>query len=161
MAGRKKKLKILVDTCVWLDLARDYREQPVIAALADLIKARKIELILPQIVIDEFHRNKPRVVAETQRSLQSHFRLVREAVNRFGDDTSKIEILRGLSEIDHVIAIKGEAVNDSFKRIEELFRTAVQLEMTDAVKQRVTDRAIEKKAPYHRDKNSVADAILI
>jgi hypothetical protein len=32
-------LHLLVDTCVWLDLAKDYREQPVISALQDLIAA--------------------------------------------------------------------------------------------------------------------------
>ncbi len=31
-------LKLLVDTCVWLDLAKDYREQPVIGAIEDLLK---------------------------------------------------------------------------------------------------------------------------
>lgn len=30
-------IRLLVDTCVWLDLAKDYRDQPVISALEDLI----------------------------------------------------------------------------------------------------------------------------
>ena len=38
--------KLLVDTCVWLDLARDYRQEPIIRALEDLILAHDIELIL-------------------------------------------------------------------------------------------------------------------
>ena len=31
-------LKLAVDTCVWLDLAKDYRLEPVVSALEDLIK---------------------------------------------------------------------------------------------------------------------------
>ena len=96
--------KLLVDTCVWLDLARDYRQEPIIRALEDLIQAHDIELILPQIVIDEFERNRKRVIDETRRSLRSHFRIVREAINRFGDDASKPETLKRLNEIDHPAA---------------------------------------------------------
>jgi hypothetical protein len=36
-----KPFTVLVDTCVWLDLARDYREQPVIAALEDTLSPRQ------------------------------------------------------------------------------------------------------------------------
>ncbi|WP_369721326.1 PIN domain-containing protein [Bradyrhizobium sp. LLZ17] len=67
--------RLLIDTSVWLDLAKDYREQPIISALEDLVAAGEIELIVPQIVVDEFDRNKARVVDEARRSLQSHFRL--------------------------------------------------------------------------------------
>jgi hypothetical protein len=37
---------------------KDYREQPVIGALEDLVAAGEIELIVPQIVVDEFNRNR-------------------------------------------------------------------------------------------------------
>jgi hypothetical protein len=40
-------LKLLIDTCVWLDLAKDYRQQPVISALEDLVAAEGIELLVP------------------------------------------------------------------------------------------------------------------
>ena len=79
-------LKLLVDTSVWLDLAKDYRQQPVIAALEDLVAAGEIELIVPQVLLDEFARNKERVAIDATRSLQSHFNLVRDAVNRFGEE---------------------------------------------------------------------------
>jgi hypothetical protein len=118
-------------------------------------------LVVPQIVLDEFERNKARVIKETQRSLQSHFRMVREAVDRFGEDASKAETLKGLNEVDHMIVIKGEAVNDSITRIEKLLKAFPAVTTTDAIKQRVTERAIAKKAPYHRERNSVGDAILI
>lgn len=41
--------KILVDTCVWLDLAKDYRNQPVISALEDFVENNVVELVVPQI----------------------------------------------------------------------------------------------------------------
>jgi hypothetical protein len=154
-------LYLLVDTCVWLDLAKDYREQPVISALEDLISVREIELVVPQIVLNEFRRNKARVIEDARRSLQSHFRLVREAVNRFGDNEYRASTLQALNEVDHKIITGSESVLDSVDRIETLLTAKPPLITSDAIKQRVTERALGGLAPYHRAKNSVGDAILI
>ncbi|WP_454825854.1 PIN domain-containing protein [Paraburkholderia xenovorans] len=154
-------IQLVVDTCVWLDLAKDYREQPVIAALEDLIESGEVELIVPQQVLDEFDRNKTRIIEEARRGLQSHFRLVRQAVNRFGDDPRKADLLAGLNEVDHRIGVDGDAVGESIEHIDRLLRGVPALPTSDAVKQRVTERALAKKAPYHRAKNSVGDAIIV
>ncbi|CAB3735571.1 PIN domain-containing protein [Paraburkholderia rhynchosiae] len=55
-------IRLSVDTCVWLDLGKDYREQPVIAAVEDLVSSGDFELIVPQLVLDEFDRNKARII---------------------------------------------------------------------------------------------------
>jgi predicted nucleic acid-binding protein len=94
-------LHLLVDTRVWLDLAKDYREQPVVSALEDLVATRQIKLVVPRVVLDEFSRNKGRLIEDARRSLQSHFRLVREAVNRFGEDKYRSAALAALNEVDH------------------------------------------------------------
>lgn len=154
-------MRLVVDTCVWLDLAKDYREQPIIAALENLIERGQLKVIVPQQVLDEFDRNKARVTEEARRGLQSHFRLVRQAVSRFGDEERKADLLAGLNEVDHQIGVDGDLVGESMERIDRLLRSVPALATSDAVKQRVTERALTKKAPYHRAKNSVGDAILI
>lgn len=88
-------IKLLIDTCVWLDLAKDYRDQPVIRALEDLVESGQVALIVPQQVLDEFERNKARIIEDARRGLQSHFRLVRQAVNQFGGDERKADLLAG------------------------------------------------------------------
>ena len=37
-------LRLLIDTCVWLDMAKDYRHQPTLAALEQLIEANEASL---------------------------------------------------------------------------------------------------------------------
>ena len=54
--------KLLIDTSVWLDLANDCRLAAVLKAVEDLIKAGTIELIMSQIVLDEFARSRDRLV---------------------------------------------------------------------------------------------------
>ncbi|MBZ9703245.1 MULTISPECIES: PIN domain-containing protein [unclassified Mesorhizobium] len=154
-------LRILVDTSVWLDLAKDWRSQSVLTTARELFSARAIDLVVPDIVREEFARNKDRVAAEARRSLQSHFRLVRDAVDRFGEDAYKMETLRSLNEVDQRIAMKGEAVNDSIDWIEQLLSSGLRKPATKAIKERVTERALAGLAPYHRSKNSVGDAILV
>src|SRR5207237_3222578 len=149
------------DTCVWFDLAKDYRQQPVISALEDLVASGEVELLVPEVVLDEFERHKKRVAMDATRSLQSHFSLVRDAVNRFGNGSDKAAILKALNEVDYAAVVKGEAVTASIDRIEKLLSSVPALPTTDAVKARVTDRAIAQRAPYHRSKNSVGDAVII
>ena len=83
------KLHLLIDTSVWLDLAKDYRQLPILDVLSAMSKADELALILPRIVVDEFERNKERVIAESKRSLSSHFKLVREAIVQFAPEAAR------------------------------------------------------------------------
>src|SRR3954468_889445 len=96
-------IKLLVDTCVWLGLARDHRQQPLLSALEELIRAGEVSIILPQTVVDEFDRNKGRIVEESARSHSAIFRRVKDAVAQFGEERTRSVVLQHLNEIDHRI----------------------------------------------------------
>ena len=64
--------KILIDTCVWIDLAKDYHQTVLLGALEELIRHKEVALILPRTVVDEFARNKARVIEESSRSSLQH-----------------------------------------------------------------------------------------
>lgn len=152
---------MLIDTSVWLDLAKDYRQLPILDALAAMKEAGELTLILPRIVVDEFERNKERVVAESRRSLSGHFKLVREALLKFAPEEGRKMALDQLNDVDHRIAASGEAMSDAIDLIEKLFASTEKTVLTDAVKARAADRAINKVAPFHRQRNGIDDAILI
>ena len=44
---------ILIDTCVWLDLAKDNRQGPVIGVVEEMVKQKLVTLIVPSLVLDE------------------------------------------------------------------------------------------------------------
>lgn len=154
-------LRVLVDTCVWLDLVKDYRNLPVISAIEDIVHQAGDQLIVPQVVLDEFERSKERVAADAKRSLHSHFSLVREAVWRFGDAQAKDATIQALNEADHAAVYKGEAVNESIAKVEDLLRSVTPLPATDQIKARAAERAMTATAPFHRAKNSIGDAVII
>lgn len=156
------KLRLLIDTSVWLDLAKDHRQLPIIDALSELANGGELDLILPRAIIDEFQRNKARAIADSKRSLSGHFRLVREAVVQFAPEGEERDMaLRQLGEVDHRIAVGGEPINDAIEQIENLFATYPIIELTDVVKVRAAERALAKLAPFHRQRNGMVDAILI
>ncbi|MCF8707020.1 PIN domain-containing protein [Rhizorhapis sp. SPR117] len=154
-------LRLLIDTSVWLDLAADHRQLPIIDALTQMAELDELDLILPVTIIEEFARNKERVIAASKRSLSSQFRVVREAIVKFAPQNERDEALRQLHEVDHRIAVGGEAVNEAVEQIEKLFDKASKIEPTQAVKASAADRAVAKAAPCHRQRNSITDALLI
>ena len=151
--------KILIDTCVWLDLAKDYRTIPVLTAIEDLVNSDAMQLIVPETIPAEFARNKNRVMEETKRGLTSHFKRVREAVAQFGEDNTKAAALKTLNEIDHKLAVTGDMSQRTIETIEKLFAAAPVMAISDSAKLKAADRALAKVAPFHLAKNSVADAI--
>lgn len=154
-------LKLLIDTCVWLDLAKDHRQQVTLRYIEELMAAGEIELIIPQQVVDEFTRNRERVIKENQQSLSSVFKRVKDTVRRFGNEEHRKDVLDQLNDVDHRLSTLSEAVIDSIEQIEKLFDKGTPVETTDAVTLRAANRAITKRAPFHKNKNSMGDALLI
>ena len=153
-------LQVLIDTSVWLDLAKDYRHQPTLRALEQMIEGGEVRVALPRQALDEFVRNKERIVKESGQSLSSTFKRVKDTVRQFGHGDNDA-VLASLDDVDHRISTLGEAVNDSIRQIEAIFSRSQPIETSEAVMLRAARRALEKKAPFHKAKNSMGDAILI
>jgi PIN domain len=72
--------KILIDTCVWLDLAKDHRQEALLTSLEALVHEGEVSLIVPRIVLDEFSKNKKKIVEESSRSLSSSLKRARDRI---------------------------------------------------------------------------------
>lgn len=153
--------RLLVDTCVWLDIAKDPELQPLLGAMEQLVQMQAVTLILPRMVLEEFQRNKKRVVEDSCRSLSGVFKRVKEAVNKFGGPQKKKSVLQHLNDLDHQLPLLGESAVETIAKIESLMAGAAVIELTDAVKLRAAQRAIDRKAPFHRGKNEIGDAIIL
>lgn len=73
---------VLLDTSVWLDLAADAKQTPLLRVLEDFIENGAIKLIVPRVVHEEFHNNRNPyqhtilpVLTRTIHSLGEHWRL--------------------------------------------------------------------------------------
>lgn len=153
--------KMLIDTCVWLDLAKDHSQKAILGTVEELISRGELVLILPQTIVDEFERNKARVIEDSNRSLSSHLKRVKEAVDKLGDPKGKASVIRHLDDVDHKLPTLTDTATQSVSRIKALFGKSSIVPVSDAVQLRASRRAIDGRAPFHRQKNSMNDAILI
>jgi hypothetical protein len=153
--------KILIDTCVWLDLAKDNQGQGVLGVLETLVRQKQVSIILPRTVLDEFTRNKARVAGEGSRSLSTVLKRAKEVVHRLGDAKNKQIVLDQLNDVDYKLPSLGESAIEAIGRIEKLFSSTTVVETSDEVKLRAAQRAIDRRAPFHRPRNGIDDAILI
>jgi PIN domain len=147
----------LIDTCVWLDVAKDYRHQQTLRALEQMIKADEVTLVVPRQTVDEFAYNKERIVRDSGKSLSSTFKRVKEAVRQLGHDEGKANALASLDDVDHRITILSDAVNDTVQKIEAIFGHAEITGTSEAVLLCAGRRALERKAPFHKEKNSIGE----
>lgn len=154
-------VKLMIDTCVWLDIAKTSKGEEVLNLLSEFIKCDEVSLLLPEMIFNEFRRNKDRIIAEASRSLSSQFKKVKEMVAEHGSKENKEVLITQLNDIDKKIPTFGETAFNSIARIEELMKNAEEIVTSNEIKLRATQRAIDKKAPFHLPKNSIGDAIIL
>ncbi|MDV6297339.1 PIN domain-containing protein [Rhodococcus aetherivorans] len=153
-------LKLLVDTSTWLDLAKRRDGQKMIYTMTELIRDGELRLLVPPVVIEEFSRNRPRVESSITTSLADRLRSLRREVREYGGG-AHAETHDALGELAHHAPLIGAMTTRNFDDIEELLKAGVTLNSTDNERMNVVQRGLEKRAPFHKSKNSVADALII
>lgn len=151
-------LRLLIDTCVWLDLAKSKNGQAIIVPLRVLKHWQRLELVVPQVVLDEFERNRPTAEARVAQSVADRFRELRRDLHEYADPDRLDE---WLDEMTHHVPLISAMTLQNFREISELLTAGQRLEPTAADYEHVVRRALDKRAPFHLPKNSVADALLM
>lgn len=154
-------LRLLIDTSVWLDTAKDIHGERLIAALRTLVHQDQLELLVPPVVVDEYDRNRDQVIASLASSTRAHVRTVRSALAEHGRSGRNDELIAELDEV----AVRGplieQLVVNRFSEIRQLLEAGRDVGQGDEIVERVVRRGLDKRAPFHHAKNSVADAVLV
>lgn len=153
-------LKMLVDTCVWLDMAKSPSQSKNLEILLHLRTDKLIDFIVPKVVLEEFERNRDRVIAEHAKSITTTLSRAREIVVAQGGKKRSKTLWRLFDEADSPIKPPKAVAEVAAEQIETLIQAGDIIETTDAMKLRAAERAIQKKAPFHREKNSFNDALI-
>jgi hypothetical protein len=154
-------LRLLVDTSTWLDLAKDVQGQSMIVTLRGLMREERIDLLVPRIVVQEFARNRARVEAEMTRSTAAQLRRARQAIEEHGRSDRRQTALDELDDVAFREPLIQKMATRNFDDVADLLSHGSLVEPTVEDQCRAVNRALAKQAPFHRDKNSVADALLI
>lgn len=156
-------INVLIDTCVWLDLAQDAKQTPLLLVVENMVKDKQLNLIIPHIVVEEFQKNRGRVAKASARGLTAHFQQVKDAINRASTaERRKQSLLKQLDDVNHKIPLIGGIAEGTLNRIDKLFRISDITEASDRVMLLAGNRALQRRAPcHHENKNSMADAVVI
>jgi hypothetical protein len=151
-------LRLLIDTSTWFDLAGRRTGQQWIVPLRVLKHRGKLELLVPPVVIQEFDRNRLRSEAAVTTSVLDRLRQLRRELREYaGEKHEQI----WLAETAQHIPLVNAMAPQNHREIDELLRSGTRVEPTDLEYARAVQRALDKRAPFTAEKNSVADALII
>jgi hypothetical protein len=153
-------LRLLVDTSTLLDLAKRRDGQRWIVALRVLIHQGEVGLIVPSLVIDEFERSRERVQESMTASVAQRFKLIRQDLDEYGG-TDTVSALKTIEDLARHAPLIGAMTTRNFDEVLELLRAGSTVEPTEEDRRAVIERGLAKQAPFHRSRNSVADALLL
>ena len=148
------------DTCVLLDISTHRKDLPIVSALEELTKTGAVKLLVLDLIISEFDRNKKDIADKARRRLSQEFKIVKDIVSEFGGD-QKEQAVAVLNEVNMKLPRLSEVNCATISRIEKLIEESIQINVSDKAKIAAANRAINKKAPFHISKNSMADAVII
>jgi PIN domain len=151
-------LRLLVDTSVWLDIAQRRDGQKWIVPMRYFMHEKYLQLLVPALVLEEFERNRPRAEDAVTTKVRERFRLLRNDLDVYADDERRRQWLQ---EMTHHIPLVSAMTVRNFSEISDLLRAGKRLDPTNRDRARVVQRGLDKQAPLHLNKNSVADALLI
>lgn len=156
-----RPFRLLIDTCVWLDAAKDYRQAAMLDALEQLVRDGNLEVILPRVVVDEFERHKARVVDDAGRSISTTIRRARELVAWLGEAGTREATIDQLNEVEFRRSRLRDAAIESLAQIESIFVMSGIVETTESALLGAARRAMDGAAPFHRQRNGMADAVIL
>lgn len=154
-------LFLLADTSVWLDLAKTINGQKLIVTVRVLAHERRLTLLVPQLVVEEFERNRERVEADMTRSVSGQLRRARDAIEQHGQGDGRQAALTELDNLAHRLPLINQMATRNFKDVRDLLANGRELAPTPDDYKRVVQRGLDKRAPFHRGRNSAADALLL
>lgn len=154
-------LYLFIDTSTWLDLAKRRHGQRLLRPLQRFVEDGLVELLVPQVILDEFDRNRQGVEKSMTTSLTERIKAFRKELTAYAEMDYGDEELTLFDQWAHQVSLSGALTTRNFDDICSLLAVGRRLEPTSDERDRVVTRALAKAAPCHRQRNSVADALLI
>lgn len=150
--------KLILDTSTWLDLAKP-RIEEVLIELEEQVKDGITVLLTCDIILEEWERNKPRVLQEVVASIRSHAKSALKMAELL-PETDKQELERIIDKYTKIQVDQEKLAEVFFNRVEKLIRGSELFKIEDKLKLDMANRALTKQAPFHNSKNNMADALL-
>jgi hypothetical protein len=137
----------------------------LIPKIDKLIDRKKIKLLVPKILKEEWKRNKSKIYNQLHKktnNAKEDLLFILSMVNLINNDKQKNqEIIKIISDIDPK-ALATQLSSNYSNGIEKIIdhENSIQLDISDKSKIFAATHALEKKAPFHKNNMSMADALM-
>ena len=150
--------KLILDTSTWLDIAKP-RVEEILIELEEQVHQGITILLTCDIIIEEWRRNKARVLSEVVTSIRTHAKSALK-MSELLPDAERKALANIVEKYTMVQAEQERLAEKYFARIENLLSLSEVFEIGDDIKLDMANRALTKQAPFHNSKNNMADALL-
>ncbi|SHN42329.1 hypothetical protein SAMN05216311_114181 [Chitinophaga sp. CF418] len=150
--------KLILDTSTWLDLAKP-RIEEVLIELEQQIDQKITVLLTCDIILEEWERNKKRVLEDVISSIRQHAKSAMKLADLLSKE-DKAALVRIVEKYTQVQEEQEHLAQIFFSRVEKLLYESEKFKIYDQLKIDMADRALTKQAPFHNSKNNMADALL-
>ena len=133
---------LLIDTSIWLDLSKRRDGQRWIVVLRVLAHRGHFELLVPQLVGDEFERNRDRIEGSMTVGIGQRFKLNRQDLDQYGgsDYEHALKVIEGLT---HQVPLIGAMTTRNLDGLSELLRNGTVVAPTDDERRRAVQRGLD------------------
>jgi hypothetical protein len=130
-------------------------------ALKQLLEFNEIDILTTDIIEEEFQRNKDRVIDISRQKISQDINNVKSLIKKAAEGEDKIDVISSLDEIRHKLPSMSDTISEQADLVWDIITNSTKVEISDSIKVACSDRAYAKKAPFHKNKNSMADALLL
>ncbi len=154
----------ILDTCIWISLVQEEGLEKGLVALKGAVEEGSIYLAVPEVVQMELQRSE--VEEETRvrikKRLQNQIRELRRAANTLTPEVANT-MAQTLDQFVKALEKWSSGIPERLNIVRELLEhpSTEIIPLNDAARCAAANRGLMKKAPLHRNKNSVADALII
>ncbi|MEH2417573.1 PIN domain-containing protein [Nostoc sp.] len=152
---------VLFDTCIYLNLAPKPESRPLLKSILSGLNQNKLKILLSSVTVEEYIRHKDTNVSKHIQSLTTHLKNAKK-IQDYLDDSQRLTFLLLLDKANENIKLDGKKGVNALRIIENIFdhTNTIRLSSSAEILANAAQIALDKKAPCHRNKNSVADTVI-
>lgn len=153
-------IDLILDTNIWINYIAQDNPSGIFEKIKNFIDNGEINLLSNEIIIEEWRRNKEKTV----RNISNEIKALAKNIKDFKEFIPDSEISNFKDVVNHYKSSEEkrlELAQIRYKEIEKLLTDSDQTPITNEMKLKVVDWALEKRAPFTVKGNSVGDALIL
>jgi PIN domain len=152
---------ILFDTCIWLTLATKSESRPLLKSILSGLNQNKLKILLSDVTVEEYSRHKDTIVSKYTSSLKTHLKNAKK-IQDYLNGSERSTFLLLLDKADENIKSDGQKGVTALNIVDSILghTNTIILSRSTEILANAATIALDKKAPCHQNKNSVADTVI-